>query len=76
MLQQEECAIENILDIRQMNGFSGRYQLLIAWIKQDTEERSTSWESFEQINKDAPLLVKEFFQTLDPNREMTYDKVL
>ena len=59
-----------------MNGSPGRFQLLIAWINQETEERSTSWESFEQINKDAPILVKEFFRTLSDDRQLTYDLVL
>ena len=60
---QEECGIELILDVRPMFSSPGRYELLIGWIKVGTEERSTSWEAFDQINKDAAAMVKDFFSS-------------
>jgi hypothetical protein len=52
----------------------GRFELLIGWINQETQERSTSWEAFDQINKDAPAMVKEFFASSTGN--LSYEEVL
>ena len=69
--QQEDCAIESILDVRESTSTPGRFELLISWLNPDL---NSSWESFEQMNKDVPDLVKEFFDS--PNKkslQITYD---
>ncbi len=73
MLQLEECAIESIVDVREMPNAPGRYELLINWMNSDLK---ASWESFDQINKDVPDLVKEFFSSYQQYNRLTYDQVL
>ena len=71
---QEECAIESILDHRLISSSSGfqRYELLISWLNPAIK---ASWETFEQINRDVPDLVKEYFNscTGSSSHNITYE---
>ena len=55
----------------------GRYQLLIDWIEEDGN-RKTSWEPFDRINNDVPHLVEQFFRTqvMKQRGHPTYEEVL
>lgn len=73
MQQLEDCAVESILDVRELSSTPGRYELLISWLSPDMK---ASWESFDQMNKDVPDLVKEFFFKHQSQSGLTYDQVL
>jgi hypothetical protein len=44
MQQLEDCAVESILDVREIASSPGRYELLISWLSPDMK---ASWESFD-----------------------------
>lgn len=75
-LQEEQLEIEQIVEVRPMAGHYGRYELLILWAKHNKQEQqsnTSSWEPFDQINRDAPDLVREFFRG---ESGLTYEEVL
>jgi hypothetical protein len=72
-MQLEDCAVESILDVREMLSSPGRYELLISWLSPDMK---ASWESFDQMNKDVPDLVKDFFYKSQNQSRLNYDQVL
>jgi hypothetical protein len=72
-MQLEDCAVESILDVREMLSSPGRYELLISWLSPDMK---ASWESFDQMNKDVPDLVKYFFYKSQNQSGLNYDQVL